>query len=128
MYEGSPAIFRSKKVMGEWATPELIVSNFAGEPTLDSKGNLYFVHHFYRDGRMIEADIYVAKKKVAGKPAEKPQEAVPAGILSRDGPFERFDQGFAKSFQKADGVSIATWPDNGLKPWWMVIGVLETCI
>ena len=49
---------------GEWQEPELIVSQFAGEPTLDSQGNLYFVHHFYRDGRMIEADIYVSRKKV----------------------------------------------------------------
>jgi hypothetical protein len=36
------------------------VDHFAGEPTLDAQGNLYFVHHFYRDGVMIEADIYTA--------------------------------------------------------------------
>jgi ribosomal protein L24E len=62
-YQGSPAIFRSKKVDGVWAEPELIVSQFAGEPTLDDAGNLYFVHHYYKDGVMIEADIYVAYKK-----------------------------------------------------------------
>ena len=60
---GSPALYRSIKIDGEWSTPELIVSQFAGEPTLDDSGNLYFVHHYYRDSTMIEADIYVAYKK-----------------------------------------------------------------
>ncbi|MBN2878865.1 MAG: PD40 domain-containing protein [Clostridia bacterium] len=63
VYQGSPAIYRSIKLDGEWQTPELIVSQFAGEPTLDAQGNLYFVHHFYENGVMIEADIYVAYKK-----------------------------------------------------------------
>lgn len=62
-YQGSPAVFRSRRVNGEWQTPELIVSQFAGEPTLDGQGNLYFVHHYYRDAKMIEADIYVAYRK-----------------------------------------------------------------
>ena len=62
-YQGSPAVFRSKLVDGEWQTPELIVSSFAGEPTLDHEGNLYFVHHYYLDGEMIEADIYIAYRK-----------------------------------------------------------------
>ena len=57
---GTPGIFRSAKVGGEWDEPELVVSQFAGEPTLDNAGNLYFVHHYYEDGVMIEADIYVA--------------------------------------------------------------------
>jgi len=61
-YMGSPAVYRSKKLKGEWQEPELIVSWFAGEPTLDKEGNLYFVHHYYEDGVMLEADIYVAKK------------------------------------------------------------------
>jgi hypothetical protein len=30
---------------------------------LDAEGNLYFVHHFYRGGTMIEADIYVARRE-----------------------------------------------------------------
>jgi len=30
---------------------------------LDSNGNIYFVHHFYKNGEMIEADIYVAYRK-----------------------------------------------------------------
>ncbi len=60
---GTPGIFRSLKVDGEWQEPEMIVTKFAGEPTLDDAGNLYFVHHFFEDGVMIEADIYVAYKK-----------------------------------------------------------------
>lgn len=62
-YEGSPVVFRSVKINGSWQQPELIVSQFAGEPTLDNEGNLYFVHHFYKNGKMIESDIYVAYKK-----------------------------------------------------------------
>ena len=57
------AIWRSKKVNGEWQAAEQIVSSFAGEPSIDSAGNLYFVHHFYINDKMIEADIYVAYKK-----------------------------------------------------------------
>jgi len=63
IYLGSPAIFRSKRVNGSWSPPELILSSFAGEPTLDRDGNLYFVHHFFKNGKMMEADIYVAHKK-----------------------------------------------------------------
>ena len=63
MYMGSPAIYRSKLVDGEWGEPELIISQFAGESSLDNEGNLYFTHHFYENSSMIEADIYVAKKK-----------------------------------------------------------------
>jgi hypothetical protein len=62
-HEGSPAIVRSTKVDGEWQEGEIIVSRFAGEPTLDPQGNLYFVHHFYDDGVMLEVDIYVAYRK-----------------------------------------------------------------
>jgi hypothetical protein len=62
-YLGSPAIFRSIKSEGVWGEPELIISQFAGEPTLDDDGNIYFVHHYYENSVMIEADIYVAYKK-----------------------------------------------------------------
>jgi len=63
-YLGSPAVFRSKKASdGGWSEPELIISQFAGEPTLDNAGNIYFTHHFYEGGKMMEADIYVAYKK-----------------------------------------------------------------
>ena len=62
-YQGAASLFRSKKVDNQWQEPELIVSQFAGEATLDKKGNLYFVHHFFANGNMIEADIYMARKK-----------------------------------------------------------------
>jgi hypothetical protein len=62
-YQGTPAVFRSNRVDGEWTTPELILSQFAGEPTLDPQGNIYFVHHYFQDGEMIEADIYVAYRE-----------------------------------------------------------------
>jgi hypothetical protein len=62
-YLGTPAIYRSSKVNGSWSSPEMIVSQFAGEPSLDMQGNLYFVHHFFVNGTMIEADIYVAYHK-----------------------------------------------------------------
>lgn len=57
-----PAIFRSiKQANGTWGTPEEIISNFAGEPTLDADGNIYFVHHYFQQpNSLIEADIYVA--------------------------------------------------------------------
>jgi hypothetical protein len=60
-----PAVFRSLKMAdGSWGEPVEIISNFAGEPTLDDAGNIYFVHHFYsKDGKMLEADIYVAYRK-----------------------------------------------------------------
>ena len=57
------SIWRSKKVDGEWHEAELIVSPLAGEPSIDDAGNLYFVHHFFTNDKMIEADIYVAHKK-----------------------------------------------------------------
>lgn len=62
-YKGTPAVYRSKRVNDKWTEPELIISQFAGEPTLDKYGNLYFVHHYYQDGEMIESDIYVAYRK-----------------------------------------------------------------
>ena len=63
IYLGTPAIFRSIKVNGQWGEPELIVSQFAGEPAFDGEGNLYFCHHYFKDGVMLEADIYIARKK-----------------------------------------------------------------
>jgi hypothetical protein len=63
VYLGTPAIFRSKRAGGEWQSPEMIVSQFAGESSVDDQGNLYFTHHFFRDGVMLEADIYVAYRK-----------------------------------------------------------------
>ena len=62
-HQGTPGIFRSQRGEEGWREPELIVSRFAGEPTLDRQGNLYFVHHYYRNGVMIEVDIYMARRK-----------------------------------------------------------------
>lgn len=62
-FQGSPAIFRSVRLDNRWGEPELIISQFAGEPSLDLAGNIYFVHHFYWDSKMIEADIYIAMRK-----------------------------------------------------------------
>ncbi len=62
-YLGTPAIFRSKRSNGEWQEPELIISQFAGESSVDNEGNVYFTHHFFKDGVMLEADIYVAYRK-----------------------------------------------------------------
>lgn len=59
-YQG-PAIFRCLKVGDAWSEPVEILSNFAGECTIDSAGNIYFVHHYFDENMtMIEADIYVA--------------------------------------------------------------------
>jgi len=61
-YNGTPGIFRSLKNGTAWGPPELVISQFAGEPNLDAAGNIYFTHHYYENGTMIEADIYVALK------------------------------------------------------------------
>jgi len=57
------AVWRSRRAGDGWTRPELVVSPLAGEPSIDGEGNLYFVHHFYKDDSMIEADIYVAHRK-----------------------------------------------------------------
>jgi hypothetical protein len=62
-HNGTPGTFRSMWNGTGWGEPELIVERFAGEPNLDPQGNIYFVHHYYENGTMIEADIYVAYKK-----------------------------------------------------------------
>ncbi|MBM3122963.1 MAG: hypothetical protein FJZ97_12385 [Chloroflexi bacterium] len=62
-YRGSPCVFRALRRGDRWSEPELIVERFAGEPALDAAGNLYFVHHYLRDGVLIEADIYVALRR-----------------------------------------------------------------
>ena len=60
-YMGTPALYRSQMGPDGWQEPELIVSQFAGEGSLDRAGNLYFTHHFFHYGEMLEADIYVAR-------------------------------------------------------------------
>ena len=59
---GGAELWRSVKIDGQWSEPEQMFTHFAGEPSLDNEGNVYFVHHFFRDGVMLEADIYMARK------------------------------------------------------------------
>lgn len=56
-------VWRSRRVNGQWQAADLVVSPLAGEASIDAEGNLYFVHHYYVDGKMIEADIYVAYRR-----------------------------------------------------------------
>ncbi len=61
---GGTAVFRSvRREDGAWGPAEVIVSGFAGEPCLDARGNLYFVHHLWRGGKIVEADIYFSAPK-----------------------------------------------------------------
>ena len=53
-YNGTPAIFRSTRQGETWGTPELIHSQLAGESSVDSSGNIYFTHHYFENGQMIE--------------------------------------------------------------------------
>jgi hypothetical protein len=61
--KGGPSLWRSRRINGQWGKPTEMFAPFAGEASLDSLGNVYFTHHFYRDGQMLEADIYVARRK-----------------------------------------------------------------
>ncbi len=61
---GAPELWRSRLVEGTWRAPERMFSGFAGEASMDSAGNVYFTHHFFKDGSMVEADIYVARPVV----------------------------------------------------------------
>ncbi len=56
-------IWRSLRVNGQWQEPIRMFFPLTGEPSVDEKGNVYLVHHFYKDNVMLEADIYVAEKK-----------------------------------------------------------------
>lgn len=62
--QGSPELWRSKRVDGAWSEPERMFAPFAGEASMDTEGNVYFTHHFYKDNVMLEADIYVAYRMV----------------------------------------------------------------
>jgi Tol biopolymer transport system component len=62
---GAPEVWRSIRNGSHWGKPERILSSFAGEPAMDSAGNLYFVHHYYDSlkNKILEADIYICMKK-----------------------------------------------------------------
>lgn len=61
-----PALFRCTRSGDSWSAATEVVSQFAGECTMDSEKNMYFVHHYFTQDpvthnmTMIEADIYVA--------------------------------------------------------------------
>ena len=62
---GGPAIFKSVKQGDSWSDPEKVVTNFVGEPTLTADDKfIYFVHIFVSKGKLIDADIYVAERKI----------------------------------------------------------------
>ena len=62
-FSRNDSIWRSRREGGVWQAPEMVIGPLAGEPSVDAAGNLYFVHHYFRDGEMVEADIYVAYRK-----------------------------------------------------------------
>jgi hypothetical protein len=62
-FSRNDTIWRSKRLDSAWQPPQQMFAPLSGEPTLDGFGNVYFVHHYYQDGQMIEADIFVAYRK-----------------------------------------------------------------
>ena len=60
---GAPELYRSIRVNGEWSEPIKMFSIFSGEASMDTDGNVYFTHHYFKDDHMLEADIYVARRK-----------------------------------------------------------------
>ncbi|MCJ7718199.1 MAG: hypothetical protein MUO54_16995 [Anaerolineales bacterium] len=60
---GAPELYRSLRIDSEWTEPVKIFSVFSGESSMDMEENIYFTHHYYKDDVMIEADIYLARKK-----------------------------------------------------------------
>jgi predicted transcriptional regulator len=61
--KGIPAIFRSVRSGEIWGDPELVISQFASQPSLDNDGNIYFTHQFCDSSmKVIETDIYVARR------------------------------------------------------------------
>jgi hypothetical protein len=126
-YMGSPGSFRSKRVDGEWSTPQVIVSAFAGEPNLDAEGNLYFTHHYYQDGQMLEADIYVAYRKQTVEPVDSisiPSRRFLLGMLPTPNENGDFDTSYAKASETSELVPIWGRPTpfwekaEDLDSWW----------
>lgn len=60
-----PALWRSTWEDGAWSEGVEMVGSFAGEPTVDDQGSVYFTHHFFTEGpgEMLEADIYVLHRR-----------------------------------------------------------------
>lgn len=116
-YKGSPGSFRSKLVDGEWTEPQVIASSFSGEPNLDTEGNLYFTHHYYQDGQMLEADIYVAYRKPTVEPIDtisEPSRGFLLGMLPMPETGGEFDDAYAKAAETSELVPIWGRPT----PFW----------
>jgi hypothetical protein len=74
--DGVIGIYISKKKNAAWQTPERVFLQKPRHLTLDgctfvqgdnnllegfdSEGKIYFVHHYFKDNQIIEADIYIA--------------------------------------------------------------------
>ena len=126
-YLGSPGSFRSKLVDGEWSEPKVIVSSFAGEPNLDADGNLYFTHHYYEDGQMLEADIYVAYRKPTVEPVDEisaSSRGFLMGLLPTPDENGDFDVSYSKAAETNELVPIWGRPtpfwekEVDLDGWW----------
>ncbi len=114
---GSPGTWRSRWVDDGWSEPRLIVSSFAGEPNLDGDCNIYFVHHYYRDGVMLEADIYVAYRKPEVEPADEAytsDRGYLMGYLPTPGEGQSFDEVYAWASDSCDTVPVWGKPS----PFW----------
>jgi hypothetical protein len=108
-YMGTPGIFRSKLVGDAWSEPRLILGTFAGEATFDAAGNLYFVHHYFEDGQMIEADIYVSYRKPAVEPADdivKPEDGFLLGVLPNPAEDQSFEDAYSEASEFTDLVPV----------------------
>jgi hypothetical protein len=123
-YMGSPGTFRSKLVEDEWTTPELIISSFAGEPNLDMDGNIYFVHHYLEDGKIIEADIYIAYRKPKITPSdvvEEPSRGYLLGLLPTPHVGQDFTDAYEFASETCELVPIWGRPS----PFWEKASDLE---
>jgi hypothetical protein len=101
-------IWRSKRVSGEWQEPEKMFFPLAGEPSVDREGNVYFTHHFYDDDVMLEADIYVAKKRRV-EPRDVvsiPSRAYYMGFLPSSSKDQSIDDAYQMASQSSEIVPI----------------------
>jgi len=108
-YRGTPGIFRSKLVDGAWSEPRLILGIFAGEPTLSRVGNIYFVHHFFENSQMIEADIYVAYRKPTVEPIDQitePDDGYLMGVLPNPAAGQSFEDAYSEASEFTDLVPV----------------------
>ena len=125
-YMGYPAIYVSRWSEGGWSEPEMIISQFAAEPTLDAEGNVYFAHHFIQDGVILDADIYVAYRRHV-EPREEasiPERGYYLGLLPSPSLNQPLDEAYRKAAQSSEIVPIWGRPSpfyemaGELSGWW----------